>query len=200
VLGLGDIGPHAALPVMEGKAILFKDLGGVDAFPLCLATKDPDDIIQACKWLEPSFGGINLEDIAKPKCFYILERLREELHIHVWRDDQQGTAAGTLAGLMNALKVLGKTKQAVKISMIGAGAANIAISRVLIAAGFLRNTSRWWTPRASRIRAELTCERLKVPSRGAYATSPMASVEPVESLRRCKGLTSASPCLAPIQG
>jgi malate dehydrogenase (oxaloacetate-decarboxylating) len=135
VLGLGDIGPHAALPVMEGKALLFKYLGGVDAFPLCLATKDPDDIIQACKWLEPSFGGINLEDIAKPKCFYILERLREELHIPVWHDDQQGTAAVMLAGLMNALKVVGKTKDAVMISMIGAGAANIAVSRVLIAAG-----------------------------------------------------------------
>ncbi len=136
VLGLGDIGPHAALPVMEGKALLFKYLGGVDAFPLCLATKDPDDIVQACKWLEPSFGGINLEDIAKPKCFYILERLREELNIPVWHDDQQGTAAVMLAGLMNALKVVGKTQDAVKISMIGAGAANIAVSRVLIAAGF----------------------------------------------------------------
>jgi malate dehydrogenase (oxaloacetate-decarboxylating) len=136
VLGLGDIGPQAALPVMEGKALLFKYLGGVDAFPLCLATKDPDDIIQACKWLEPSFGGINLEDIAKPKCFYILDRLREELHIPVWHDDQQGTAAVMLAGLMNALKVVGKTKDAVKISMIGAGAANIAVSRILIAAGF----------------------------------------------------------------
>jgi malate dehydrogenase (oxaloacetate-decarboxylating) len=135
VLGLGDIGPHAALPVMEGKAVLFKYLGGVDAFPLCLATKDPDDIIQACKWLEPSFGGINLEDIAKPKCFYILDRLREELNIPVWHDDQQGTAAVMLAGLMNALKVVGKTKDAVKISMIGAGAANIAVSRILIAAG-----------------------------------------------------------------
>jgi malate dehydrogenase (oxaloacetate-decarboxylating) len=135
VLGLGDIGPQAALPVMEGKAILFKYLGGVDAFPLCLATKDPDDIIHACKWLEPSFGGINLEDIATPKCFYILDRLREELNIPVWHDDQQGTAAVMLAGLLNALKVVGKPKDTVKISMIGAGAANIAVSRVLIAAG-----------------------------------------------------------------
>jgi malate dehydrogenase (oxaloacetate-decarboxylating) len=111
-------------------------LGGVDAFPLCLATKDPDDIIQACKWLEPSFGGINLKDIAKPKCFYILDRLREELNIPVWHDDQQGTAAVMLAALMNALKVVGKTKDAVKIAMIGAGAANIAVASVLIAAGF----------------------------------------------------------------
>ncbi|MGE5304922.1 MAG: NAD(P)-dependent malic enzyme [Alphaproteobacteria bacterium] len=136
VLGLGDIGPHAALPVMEGKAILFKYLGGVDAFPICLATKDPDEIIQACKWLEPSFGGINLEDLAKPKCFYILERLRAEMKIPVWHDDQQGTAAVTLAGLINSLKIVGKRKHEVTIALIGAGAANIAVSRVLIAAGF----------------------------------------------------------------
>ena len=136
VLGLGDIGPHAALPVMEGKAILFKYLGGVDAFPICLATKDADEIIQACKWLEPSFGGINLEDLAKPKCFYILDRLRAEMKIPVWHDDQQGTAAVTLAGLINSLKIVGKRKQDVTIALIGAGAANIAVSRVLMAAGF----------------------------------------------------------------
>lgn len=136
VLGLGDIGPHAALPVMEGKAILFKYLGGVDAFPICLATKDPDELIQACKWLEPSFGGINLEDIAKPKCFYILERLRKEMTIPVWHDDQQGTAAVTLAALINSLKIVGNHKEAVRIALIGAGAANIAVTRILIAAGF----------------------------------------------------------------
>ncbi len=136
VLGLGDIGPHAALPVMEGKAILFKYLGGVDAFPLCLGTKDPQEIIQACKWLEPTFGGINLEDIAKPKCFSILDRLRAEMTIPVWHDDQQGTAAVTLAGLLNALKIVGKTKEEARITLIGAGAANIAVSRVLLAAGF----------------------------------------------------------------
>jgi malate dehydrogenase (oxaloacetate-decarboxylating) len=135
VLGLGDIGPQAALPVMEGKAILFKYLGGVDAFPLCLGTKDPEELIQACKWLAPTFGGINLEDIAKPKCFAILDRLRAEMDIPVWHDDQQGTAAVTLAGLMNALRVVGKTKEEVSIALIGAGAANIAVSRVLIAAG-----------------------------------------------------------------
>lgn len=135
VLGLGDIGPQAALPVMEGKAILFKYLGGVDAFPICLGTKNPEEIIQACKWLTPTFGGINLEDIAKPKCFTILDRLRAELEIPVWHDDQQGTAAVTLAGLLNALKVVGKTKEEVNIVLIGAGAANIAVSRVLIAAG-----------------------------------------------------------------
>jgi malate dehydrogenase (oxaloacetate-decarboxylating) len=136
VLGLGDIGPHAALPVMEGKAILFKYLGGVDAFPICLATKDPDEIIQACKWLEPTFGGINLEDLAKPKCFYILDRLRAEMKIPVWHDDQQGTAAVTLAGLINSLKIVGKQKDEASIALIGAGAANIAVSRVLISAGF----------------------------------------------------------------
>ena len=136
VLGLGDIGPEAGLPVMEGKAILFKYLGGVDAFPIMLDTKDPDEIIQACKWLVPTFGGINLEDIAKPKCFYILDTLRKELPIPVWHDDQQGTAAITLAGLINAIKIVGKSKKEVKIAMIGAGASNIAISRVMIAAGF----------------------------------------------------------------
>src|SRR5512147_72034 len=126
VLGLGDIGPHAALPVMEGKALLFKYLGGVDAFPICLATKDPEEIIHACKWLEPSFGAINLEDIANPKCFYILDRLRQELTIPVWHDDQQGTAAVTLAGLTNALKLVGKSIEAARVVLVGAGAANIA--------------------------------------------------------------------------
>ena len=136
VLGLGDIGPHAALPVMEGKAVLFKYLGGVDAFPICLATKDPDEIIQACKWLEPSFGGINLEDIAKPKCFYILDRLRKEMTIPVWHDDQQGTAAVTLAALTNSLKIVGKSKEQVTIALIGVGAANVANAKILRAAGF----------------------------------------------------------------
>jgi malate dehydrogenase (oxaloacetate-decarboxylating) len=136
VLGLGDIGPHAALPVMEGKAVLFKYLGGVDAFPICLSTKDPDELIQACKWLEPTFGGINLEDIAKPKCFYILDRLRREMTIPVWHDDQQGTAAVVLAGVLNALRIVGKHKQTARLALIGAGAANIAVVRILIAAGF----------------------------------------------------------------
>ena len=135
VLGLGDIGPEAGLPVMEGKALLFKYLGGVDAFPICLDTKNPDEIIQAVKWLQPSFGGINLEDIASPKCFYILDRLRAEMEIPVWHDDQQGTATVTLAGLINALKLVGKKLGDVIVSMIGAGAANIAISRILFAAG-----------------------------------------------------------------
>ena len=135
ILGLGDIGPEASLPVMEGKALLFKYLGGVDAFPICLDTKDPEEIITAVKWLQPSFGGINLEDIASPKCFYILKKLRAEMDIPVWHDDQQGTAAVILAGLINSLKLTGKKLDKVSIAMIGAGAANIAISKLLFAAG-----------------------------------------------------------------
>jgi len=136
VLGLGDIGPEAGMPVMEGKALLFKYLGGVDAVPICLDTKDPDEIIRTVKLLQPSFGGINLEDIANPKCFYILDTLRKEMEIPVWHDDQQGTAAVTLAGLVNALKVVGKKKEKVSLTLIGVGAANVAIARVLFAAGF----------------------------------------------------------------
>ncbi len=136
VLGLGDIGPEAGLPVMEGKALLFKYLGGVDAVAICLDTKDADEIIQAVKWLQPSFGGINLEDISNPKCFYILDTLRKEMAIPVWHDDQQGTAAVTLAGLINALKIVGKKKEEVSLTCIGVGAANVAITRVLFADGF----------------------------------------------------------------
>jgi len=135
VLGLGNIGPEAGLPVMEGKSLLFKYLGGVDAYPICLDTKDPDEIIQVVKWLKPSFGGINLEDIEKPKCFYILRRLRKEMDIPVWHDDQQGTATIVTAGAINALKIVNKKLGEAMVSMIGAGAANIAIARVLIASG-----------------------------------------------------------------
>ena len=135
VLGLGDIGPEAGLPVMEGKALLFKYLGGVDAFPLCLATKDPDDIVTACKWIEPTFGGINLEDISKPKCFYVLDKAREQLNIPVWHDDQQGTATVILAGLTNALKVVGKKMDEVLISVVGVGSANTRTALVLMRAG-----------------------------------------------------------------
>lgn len=135
VLGLGDIGPEAGMPVMEGKALLFKYLGGVDAVPICLDTKDPDEIIKAVKWLQSSFGGINLEDIAQPKCFKILDTLREEMDIPVWHDDQQGTAAVNLAGLINALKIVNKKIEDIKIVMHGAGAANICTARLLLAAG-----------------------------------------------------------------
>ena len=136
VLGLGDIGPEAGLPVMEGKSLLFKYLGGVDSFPVCLDTKDPEQIIQAVKWLQPSFGGINLEDISQPKCFYILDRLRKEARIPVWHDDQQGTATVVVAGAMNAIKLVGKKLFEAKVALIGAGAANIAGLRVMVAAGF----------------------------------------------------------------
>ena len=135
VLGLGDIGPEAAMPVMEGKALLFKYLGGVDAVPICLDTKDADEIIATVKLLQPSFGGINLEDISQPKCFRILDTLRREMQIPVWHDDQQGTAAVTVAGLINALRLVEKPLSEVKIAMVGAGAANICIARVLVAAG-----------------------------------------------------------------
>ena len=135
VLGLGDIGPEAGLPVMEGKALLFKYLGGVDVYPLCLDTKDPDELIRVVKILQPSFGGINLEDIAQPKCFYILDTLRHEARIPVWHDDQQGTATVTVAALINALKIVGKKMDQIKVSMIGAGAASVACLRVMISAG-----------------------------------------------------------------
>ncbi|MFA5239310.1 MAG: NADP-dependent malic enzyme [Phycisphaerae bacterium] len=135
VLGLGDIGPKAALPVMEGKALIYKYLGGVDAFPICLDTKDPDKLIETVLLLNPSFGGINLEDISQPKCFYILDRLRKESKIPVWHDDQQGTATVTLAGLINALKVVGKNIGDVKIVFMGAGAANIRISDLIFQFG-----------------------------------------------------------------
>jgi malate dehydrogenase (oxaloacetate-decarboxylating) len=120
---------------MEGKAILFKYLGGVDAWPVCLDTKDPEEIIKAVKWISPCFGGINLEDFSQPKCFHILDTLRKEAKIPVWHDDQQGTAAVTLAGLINALKVVGKKLDKARLTLLGAGAANIATARILIAAG-----------------------------------------------------------------
>jgi len=135
VLGLGDIGPEAAIPVMEGKAILFKYLGGVDAWPICLDTKDAEEIIKTVKLISPCFGGINLEDFSQPKCFHILDTLRKEAKIPIWHDDQQGTAAVTLAGLLNALKVVGKTLEKARLTLLGSGAANIATARILIAAG-----------------------------------------------------------------
>ncbi len=132
VLGLGNIGPEAAMPVMEGKAMLFKYLGGVDAVAICIRTKDPVQIVRTCEILEPSFGGINLEDIEKPKCFYVLEKTREKLQIPVWHDDQQGTAAVILAGLINAFKIVGKKPQESLVSLIGAGAANLRAAYVLM--------------------------------------------------------------------
>jgi malate dehydrogenase (oxaloacetate-decarboxylating) len=135
VLGLGDIGPEAGLPVIEGKGILYKYLGGVDAFPICLAEKDPDKIIEIGKALQPSFGGFNLEDISQPKCFKILDSLREQCEIPVWHDDQQGTACVTVAGLINALKIVKKNIAEVKCTVIGSGASGINIARMIMAAG-----------------------------------------------------------------
>ncbi len=135
VLGLGDIGPEAGLPVMEGKALLFKYLGGVDCVPITLDTKDPDKIIDTVLIMQPAFGGINLEDISQPKCFRILDTLREMAHIPVWHDDQQGTASVTLAAMMNAAKIVGKRLSDLRIVFLGAGAANVACTRLLFAYG-----------------------------------------------------------------
>ncbi len=136
VLGLGNIGPLAAMPVMEGKAVLFKEFGGVNAVPICLDTQDTEEIIKAVTWLAPAFGGINLEDISAPRCFEIEERLKEILDIPVFHDDQHGTAIITLAGLTNALKVVGKKKEDVRIVTSGAGAAAVSIVKLLLSAGF----------------------------------------------------------------
>ena len=136
VLGLGNIGPYAAMPVMEGKAVLFKEFGGVDAVPICLDTQDTEEIIKAVTWMAPGFGGINLEDISAPRCFEIEERLKEILDIPVFHDDQHGTAIVVLAGIINALKVTGKKKEACRVVVNGAGSAGIAISRLLLTYGF----------------------------------------------------------------
>jgi malate dehydrogenase (oxaloacetate-decarboxylating) len=135
VLGLGDIGPEAAMPVMEGKAILFKEFANVDAFPICLNTKDVEEIIKTVKYLSPTFGGINLEDISAPRCFEIEKRLKEELNIPVFHDDQHGTAIVVLAGLLNALKLVDKKIENAKIVINGAGSAGISICKLLMARG-----------------------------------------------------------------
>lgn len=136
VLGLGNIGPHAAMPVMEGKAVLFKEFGGVNAVPICLDTQDTEEIIKAVTWLAPGFGGINLEDISAPRCFEIEERLNEILDIPVFHDDQHGTAIVVLAGIINALKVTGKRKEDCRVVVNGAGSAGIAITKLLLTYGF----------------------------------------------------------------
>ena len=136
VLGLGNIGPYAAMPVMEGKAVLFKEFGGVNAVPICLDTQDTEEIIKAVTWMAPGFGGINLEDISAPRCFEIEERLKATLDIPVFHDDQHGTAIVVLAGIINALKVTGKKKEDCRIVVNGAGSAGIAITRLLLTYGF----------------------------------------------------------------
>ena len=135
VLGLGDIGPAAAMPVMEGKCQLFKEFGGVDAFPICLDTKDPHEIVQTIKHISTVFGGINLEDISAPRCFEIEDRLKEELDIPVFHDDQHGTAVVVLAALINALKIVGKRMEDIKVVVNGIGAAGVACSKIVMAAG-----------------------------------------------------------------
>jgi malate dehydrogenase (oxaloacetate-decarboxylating) len=135
VLGLGDIGPQAAMPVMEGKAMLFKEFGDVDAFPICLDTKDPDEIVQAVKLIAPTFGGINLEDIASPRCFEIENRLVEELDIPVFHDDQHGTAIVVLAALLNSCRLTGRRLEDLNVVMAGAGAAGVAVVKILMSSG-----------------------------------------------------------------
>jgi malate dehydrogenase (oxaloacetate-decarboxylating) len=135
VLGLGDIGPKAGLPVMEGKALLYKYLGGVDAWPIMLDTKDPDKLIETVLLIQPGFGGVNLEDISQPKCFRVLDTLRARAEIPVWHDDQQGTATVTLAGLINALKIVNKKIGDVRITFVGSGASNVACARLIFASG-----------------------------------------------------------------
>ena len=136
VLGLGNIGPYAAMPVMEGKAVLFKEFGGINAVPICLDTQDAEEIIKAVTYLAPGFGGINLEDISAPRCFEIEERLKATLDIPVFHDDQHGTAIVVLAGIINALKVVGKKKEDCKVVVNGAGSAGVAITRLLLTYGF----------------------------------------------------------------
>ena len=135
VLGLGDIGPKAAMPVMEGKAVLFKQFGGVDAVPICLDTTDVDEIVETVVRLAPSFGGINLEDISAPRCFEIEERLKQRLDIPVFHDDQHGTAVVVLAALENALRLTGRLMETTRVVVSGAGAAGVAVTRILLAAG-----------------------------------------------------------------
>jgi malate dehydrogenase (oxaloacetate-decarboxylating) len=140
VLGLGDIGPAAAMPVMEGKAMLFKAFGGVNAFPICLDTRDPDEIVNAVKWISPGFGGINLEDISAPRCFEIEARLKKDLDIPVFHDDQHGTAVVILAGLINALEIVGKRLEDITVVVNGLGAAGVAAIRLLLSSGVKRIT------------------------------------------------------------
>ena len=160
VLGLGDIGPEAALPVMEGKALLFKEFGGVDAFPICLATKDVDEIVHVVQAIAPVFGGINLEDISAPRCFEIERRLRETLDIPVFHDDQHGTAIVVLAALLNALKVVGKPIGDVRVVMTGVGAAGVAVAQMLVDAG---------------VRDIVGCDRHGAIARGEAATPEKAA-------------------------
>ena len=185
VLGMGDIGPKAGLPVMEGKSLLYRYLGGVDGFPLMVDTKDPDKLIEFVKLAQPGLGGVNLEDIAQPKCFRILDTLREQCEIPIWHDDQQGTACVTLAGLINALKVVGRSLSEASITFMGCGAANVAISRLIFAYGADPGKCRLVDSRASCTRAAPTSRPSKTSgaTSGATARSPTQSSAPAASPR-----------------
>ncbi|MCD8052801.1 MAG: NAD-dependent malic enzyme [Lachnospiraceae bacterium] len=174
VLGLGDIGPDAAIPVMEGKAILFKEFAGIDAFPICLDTKDVDEIVETVKRIAPVFGGINLEDISAPRCFEIEKRLRQELDIPVFHDDQHGTAIIVSAGLMNALRFTGREMKTAKIVINGAGSAGISIARLLLEIGFkdivlvdlkgaLAVGEEWMNPVQAEMAAKTNPQQLRGP-------------------------------------
>ncbi len=179
VLGLGNIGPEAALPVMEGKAVLFKEFAGINAFPICLDTKDTDEIVRTIELIAPGFGGINLEDIAAPRCFEIEKRLKEKLNIPVFHDDQHGTAIVVLAALLNSVKITGKKPNQCRILVNGAGAAGIAVSRLIMQAGFtniilcdkegtIYKGAPWLNP-AQREMAEITnMENIKCPLEQAF--------------------------------
>lgn len=194
VLGLGDIGPETGSPVMEGKALLFKYLGGVDAVPICLGTKDPQEIVRTVKLLEPSFDGINLKDIAMPKCFRVLEDALRVCSIPVWHDGQQGTATVLLAALINALKIVGKPIGNVRIVMIGMGTANVPTYRFLKAKG--AEIARLWLV-TSKAFSELTAETigtiLNSPNNGRSASKRTERAAGVGFLRRFEERTSVSP-------
>jgi malate dehydrogenase (oxaloacetate-decarboxylating) len=179
VLGLGDIGPRAAMPVMEGKAVLFKQFAGVDAVPICLATKDADEIVETVVRLAPSFGGINLEDISAPRCFEIEQRLKERLDIPVFHDDQHGTAVVALAALENALRLTGRTHAATRVVISGAGAAGVAVAEILLAAGVtdLAVTDRRGVLHSSR--GDLTPVKLALAERTADLTGRTGSLADV---------------------
>ena len=183
VLGLGDIGPRAAMPVMEGKAALFKQFANVDAFPICLDTKDTDAIVETVKNLAPAFGGINLEDISAPRCFEVEERLKKELDIPVFHDDQHGTAVVVLAALINSLKIVGKEVEGLRVVVNGVGASGVACAKIIMAAGAKTSTS----PSGGS-------PRTPIP-RGGPATSPTPSPGPTSSsgsLRRTYSPSSTS--------
>ena len=201
VLGLGDIGPKAGLPVMEGKSLLYKYLGGVDGFPIMVDTKDPDKFIEFVKLVQPGFGGVNLEDIAQPKCFRILDTLREECEIPVWHDDQQGTACVTLAGLINALKVVGRRIDDVRITFVGSGAANVAISRLIFAYGADPAKCRIVDSKGilHKDRADIEAARTNGSTSGSTARSPTPRAAPAASPKPSRARTCASPSASRVR-